>query len=430
MKIAILGGGFTGLTAAHELAKQSSHTITIFEKEKQLGGLASGFTKPGWDWSLERVYHHIFSSDDAILSLAKEINFSPVIFKSPETSSLYEREGNLDIFPLDTPFDLLRFPLLSIPSRLRVGVVMAILKFGPHLSLYDKKEAVGFLSQLMGKKETETMFGQLFRKKFGTYAEKILISFMWARLSKRTKSLGYMSGGFQNLIDHLAQQNEKKGVTIRREVEVLNVTKKDGQFILKTKDGEEKFDRAIATLPTPIVSRVCESLLNPETKHKWGAIQYLNATNLVLETDIPLLDSAYWLNVCVPEMPMMVLVQHTNYMDKSHYGGKHILYIGNYLDDTDPLLTKDKESALAFFAPHLEKIKPGFMKQQITSYFFKAKFAQPIFEKSFVQNKPDFITNTEGLYIANLDMTYPYDRGTNYAVALGKQVAAILTSSL
>lgn len=37
---------------------------------------------------------------------------------------------------------------------------------------------------------------------------------------------------------------------------------------------------------------------------------------------------------------------------------------------------------------------------------------------------PRLQTSDPGLVIANLDMTYPYDRGTNYAVRLGRQAAA------
>ena len=36
MKIAVLGGGLTGLTAAYYLAKKN-HWVTVFEKEKELG---------------------------------------------------------------------------------------------------------------------------------------------------------------------------------------------------------------------------------------------------------------------------------------------------------------------------------------------------------------------------------------------------------
>ena len=42
MRIAIIGAGFTGLTAGFKLS-QKGHQVTIFEKEKKAGGLAGGF---------------------------------------------------------------------------------------------------------------------------------------------------------------------------------------------------------------------------------------------------------------------------------------------------------------------------------------------------------------------------------------------------
>ena len=66
MKIAIIGGGITGLTAAYTLVKKG-HRVTIFEKEKTLGGLASGFRQPNWRWHLESAYHHLFTNDTVII---------------------------------------------------------------------------------------------------------------------------------------------------------------------------------------------------------------------------------------------------------------------------------------------------------------------------------------------------------------------------
>ncbi|MGB9883694.1 MAG: FAD-dependent oxidoreductase, partial [Microgenomates group bacterium] len=107
MKIAILGGGVTGLTAAYYLSKQD-HQITIFEKNANFGGLASGFKEKNWQWSLERAYHHIFSNDNDILEFSKEIGFNKFFFKSPITASLYEKISNIqsknqkfEVFPLD-----------------------------------------------------------------------------------------------------------------------------------------------------------------------------------------------------------------------------------------------------------------------------------------------------------------------------------------
>ena len=62
MKIAIIGGGFTGLSAAYEFLK-TGHQVDIFEKEPYLGGLAHGFKMPNWDYHLEASYHHFFTND-------------------------------------------------------------------------------------------------------------------------------------------------------------------------------------------------------------------------------------------------------------------------------------------------------------------------------------------------------------------------------
>ena len=75
-KVAIIGGGITGLTVAHDLMRQSpgQFEITIFEAAPQLGGLAAGFKgRKEWDWALEHYYHHLFTSDKAMFDLLSEI---------------------------------------------------------------------------------------------------------------------------------------------------------------------------------------------------------------------------------------------------------------------------------------------------------------------------------------------------------------------
>ena len=84
-----------------------------------------------------------------------------------------------------------------------------------------------------------------------------------------------------------------------------------------------------------------------------------------------------------------------------------------------------KEELINYCLPHLKKIN----NQQLTiknSYLFHGPFAQPIYDRDFLKIKPDFITPVKNFYIANLDMTYPYDRGTNYAVKLGREVSELV----
>ena len=115
MKVAIIGAGFTGLSAAYKLTKLS-HEVTIFEKDSNPGGLALGFKDENWKWSLEKHYHHWFASDKHILKLAKEISF-PVAEKRPKTSVYVDSSS----YQLDSPINVLKFPKLSMVEKIRMA---------------------------------------------------------------------------------------------------------------------------------------------------------------------------------------------------------------------------------------------------------------------------------------------------------------------
>jgi len=348
MKIAILGGGINGLTAAYCLAKKN-HQITIFEKEKVLGGLASGFKTDSWNWYLERAYHHLFTNDDDILNFAKEIGFDRIFFRSPETASLF---NNLTILPLDTPFDLLKFPYLNIIDKLRAGIVIAFLKLSPFLSIYEKQTSKEFLKKTMGENVWNVLWQPLFRGKYGDYAGIILTTFIWARIKKRTKSLGYIEGGFQTFIDYLVNRLKKLRVKVLTGYEIKEIKKRGNMFIIDN----TLYDVIISTLPTPILTKISQSVLPKNYLQKLSKIKYLHALTLILETDQPILDKTYWLNISTSKIPIMGIVQHTNFMDKKNYGNKHIAYLGWYLKRDDKLMNMEKDALVNFVYPYLKKL--------------------------------------------------------------------------
>jgi len=423
MKIAILGAGLTGLTAAYSFSKKG-HRVTIFEKEKILGGLASGFKQKNWRWFLERTYHHLFASDCDILDFAKEIGFNKIFFKTPITASLYQKfQSDYSIYPLDTPIDLLRFPLLSFSDKIRAGATLAFLKLSPFLPFFEKETSVAFLKKTLGEKGYFILFGELFRKKFGNFAENILLSFFWARIKKRTKSLGYIEGGFQAFINYLEKLLKDLGVNILTGYEVKEIKKKKEKFLI---DNQE-FDLVISTLPTPVTRKIAQKIFPAKFTQNLGKLSYLHALTLILETDKPILEKTYWLNIATPKIPIMVLVQHTNFVDKKYYGGKHLAYCGWYLDKNDKLWQMNNKDLLNFILPYLKQISN--CQFPISNYYvFRAPYAQPIFDKNFIKYKPNFSTPAKNFYIANLDMTYPYDRGTNYAIKLGKEISKIISA--
>ncbi len=419
-RVAVLGGGITGLTAAYYIKKQG-FDVTVFEKAPVLGGLAHGFQEKDWEWPLEYAYHHLFKNDTDIQSFAQEIGYDGIYFSTPHTDSLYKVDGNYRIIPVDSPQDFLKFPLLSPLEKLRAASILAGLKISPALQMYEGLSAEEFVRTYMGNRMWKVFFEQLFRKKFGKYSGKVLASFLWARIHKRTRELGYMQGGFQSFINFTEKTLIDDGVIIHKGTEVPEIKKEGDRFSF----GDMTFDCVISTLPSPILTKVGENILPDFYTKQLKSLKYLHALVLILETEQPILDKTYWLNICTEEIPLMFVGQHTNFVDPKHYGGNHIAYIGYYLERDDPKMLMAKDELISFVKPHLKAISQKNLSVK-RSYVFKGPFAQPIFDSDFLHSKPDFITPVKNFYIANLDMTYPYDRGTNYAVKLGKEVAALV----
>jgi len=420
MKITILGGGITGLTAAYYLSK-NGHEVTVFEKEKILGGLASGFKSKDWNWYLERAYHHLFASDSDILNFAREIGFNKIFFQSPTTSSLFEYNKKFQIHALDTPIDLLKFPYLNIFDKLRAGMIIVFLKLSPYLPLYNKVTSEEFLKKTMGKNVWNVMWRQLFRGKFGDYAGIILSVFIWARINKRTKNLGYVAGGFQELVSFLDKTLENLNVKVLKGYQVEEIKARGEKILING----TAFDKVISTLPTPVMTKLTTNIFSENYLSKFKKLKYLHAMTVILETKEPILNKTYWLNICTEKIPFMILAQHTNFVDKKNYGGKNIAYLGWYLKGDSPLLKMTDNEVLSLVLPAIKKITNH--QPPVTNHFiFRVPWAQPIFDKDFVKNMPTFKTPNKNFYVANLDMTYPYDRGTNYAVKLGRDVSKFI----
>jgi protoporphyrinogen oxidase len=434
MKIVILGGGVTGLAAAHYLSN-SQNEIVVIEKGERLGGLASGFRKDGWAWELERTYHHIFSNDEAILCLAREIGFNSFVFSSPITASLFGDNNNYRIFPVDRPQDFLLLPTLSLISKLRAGVVIVFLKLSPFLPWFEKITSAEFLKKTMGGEVWSVLWEQLFRKKYGKYAENILASFIWARIHKRTQKLGYPTGGFQRFVDALAQSDEKKGITILRSSTIRSVQKTEGGYMVDVQNqtGEtikKEADVIISTLPYPITCAVMGNVLGEGYVRSQQKRKYLFAINLILKTKSPILSKEYWLNVGAPDIPIMCVVQHTNFANKKEYGGDNLCYVAWYVEEGSDLLKKTEQEMLSFVLPYLKNISSHLEDVPEVVGLFKAPFAQPIFDAEFASISREFATPAKNVFVANMDMTYPFDRGTNYAVQLGKDVSNLILKKI
>jgi protoporphyrinogen oxidase len=406
--------------------------VTVIEREPRLGGLAVGF-QVGQS-SLEKFYHHLFGTDTTIISLIDELGLSArMLWARPDTSVLWggRRAG------LDSPADVLRFPFLPPLDRLRLAAGLALLKAAPDARPFEGQTAGAWLRRVMGPRVTEVLWAPLLRGKFGARADEIAMGWFWSRIHERTTRLGYLRGGFQQLYDALGARITALGgqvltgtaataLTALTALTSLAPPAPSGTRVrVETTAGPLEFDHVLVTLPTPLFARLAPGL-PPEWVARYvdGGPDHYAAHCAVLALDRPLLPGVYWLNVNDPGYPFLALVEHTNLLPAADYGGRHLLYLGNYIPPGDRLMTESEAETRTRMLAALPRLRPDFDPSWVTeSWMFKAPYAQPIVTTDYARRLPPHETPLAGVSLANMAHVFPQDRGQNYSLRLGERMA-------
>jgi protoporphyrinogen oxidase len=425
MKIAIIGAGFGGLAAAYDL-KNAGHDVTVYESANYVGGLASGFKEPHWDWSVEKFYHHWFQSDNEMLGLIRELGWEDkVLFPRPLTVMYHKGK----FYPFDSIRKALLFPGLGFGlDKIRFGFAGLYLRLTNNWKALEKLTADAWMMKWAGKNVYEKMWKPLLIGKFGPYYRDVNMAWMWARIKARTTRLGTFEGGFQRIADLFAERLRELGVEIRLGARVDSIKREQGQLAVRGSGESELFDKVLVTTSPNLMAKLAPDL--PESYLK-GLLELksMGAVVMVLSLRQQLSNEGYyWFNLPKEEgYPFLALVEHTNFVSKEHFGGDHIVYAGDYLEAGHEYFSLSDEELLERFLPAFKKFNPAFERDWVKKiWVFKTNYAQPVPLLNHSKNIPPIQTPIEGLYFASMSQVYPWDRGTNFAVEIGRRAARMM----
>ena len=425
MKIAIIGAGFGGLAAAYDL-RNAGHEVTIFEAADYVGGLASGFKEPTWDWWVEKFYHHWFQSDKSMLGLIKELGWEDkVYFPRPYTVLLYKGKW----YPFDSILKALLFPGLGYGlNKIRFGFVGLYLRLTNNWQALDKYTAHEWMQKYAGRQVYEKMWEPLLIGKFGPYYKDVNMAWMWARLKARSTRLGTFEGGFQNFANMFANKLREQGVVIRLGAGVKSIEREQAGLSVISDGKSESFDQVLVTTSPSLMARLCPDLPKEYLKGLLG-LKSMGAVVMVLALKHRLSEQGYYWLILPKEAgyPFLALVEHTNFLPPEKFGGDHIVYAGDYLEVGHEYFSMNDGQLLERFIPAFKKFNPAFDRDWIKKIrVFKTNYAQPVPLVNHSKNIPAIQTPIDGLYFASMSQVYPWDRGTNFAVEIGRKAAKMI----
>jgi protoporphyrinogen oxidase len=429
MRAAIVGGGVAGLTAAYRLM-QAGHEVALFEAAPALGGLVRTFDAGGEP--LECFYHHIFSTDTTIIRLVEELGLGErIVWRDSKVG--FFRDGK--IWPFTTPMDLLKFEPLPLIDRVRLGLAGLYLRRQDEWHRYEEITAWEWIKRYVGQKGLDVVWGPLLRGKFADQAEEVAMAWLWSKIHLRFASrkagvsqkeqLGYMMGSFGVYIRELERRVREGGVHVETSMPVKQITTGSGGHAdgLVLADGRRwDADAVIACVPSehflPMAPNLGEEY---ERRIKAARWQWALCYVLALKEQ---LSPIYWLNISDPGTPFIAVIEHTNFIEKERYGGRHLVYLSNYLTPNHPWFSLSDEELDELYLPHLAKFNPHFNRDWVINrWVFKGPNAQPVIRSHYRDDLPDHRTPVPGLYLANMQQIYPEDRGQNYSIRMGEQVA-------
>jgi protoporphyrinogen oxidase len=452
VRIGVIGAGVAGLVAGRRLA-EAGHEVDVYERWPGLGGQAAT-VDVGDGVLLERYYHHLFTSDVHIQALYKELGMGDALDWRDSTTAIFT-QGRL--WPFTSPLDLLRFRPLPLRARIRMGAAAVwIQRFGKDVGRFEGITAKAWVNKAMGRHAWEQIWGPMLRGKFADRADDISMAWLWSKLTLRRQikgeeargeKLGYPGASWEPLFVELAARIEAHGGRVLIDRPATGLTRVDGRLAVVPAAGDsfrrghdprgfevggepEPYDAVLVTVPSDVFVQLLDDGLAAELGEEYlGLVRggtYCEALCMLLEVDRPL-TPFYWTNVADDDIPFIGLIEHANFVEPEHYGGRRFAYVANYLPRGHELLELDPDELLDRYLPGLAQLSPGFERSWVKERWrFREPAAQPIVTVGHHERIPPLRTPVPGLILANTQQIYPEDRGTNYSVRLGEQAAETL----
>lgn len=452
--IAIIGSGFLGLTLALRLS-EAGNTVTVFESAPEIGGLASAWQIGDIVW--DKHYHVTLLSDSFTRKIVEEIGLGEE-FNWVETKTGFYTDGKL--VSMSNAVEFLKFPPLGFISKIRLG---ATIFFASRVKNWKKLEKVSvedWLTKLSGRKTFEKMWKPLLKAKLGLAYKETSAAFIWATIQRmyaarnsgiKAEMFGYVRGGYARVLERFGEHLREKGVEIRLNSSVSEISGTGGKFELifnaKTQrrgagkevyqkvnvnghplkmrretvaasaysgfqisnfkfknenrrpKTDDQFDKVILTCPSNIAAKICPQLAENE-KQKLENIKYqgIVCASILMKKSL----SRFYVTNITDETPFTGIIEMSALVDEKELGGNALIYLPKYVAPDDELFEKSDAEIEEKFLGALGRMYPHFMREDVLAVkISRVRQVFPLPVLNYSENLPPVKTSLENLFIVN-----------------------------
>jgi protoporphyrinogen oxidase len=449
-KIAVIGGGVTGITAAMHLSQSKHFKVTLFEASDRLGGLSSYYQWEDVTW--DRFYHVILSTDTVMLDLIKELGLQDQLFWRNTRTGFY---GKNRLVSMSSSMDFLRFPFMSFWQKFRMGLGIIYSSQIKNPTKLDRIYAREWLTRIFGRRVYENIWEPLLRSKLGTASERTSAAFIWATINRlygarndsgnaKKEQMGHIHGGYHTILSAAEKRLVELGVELKKGMPIKKITLYDQKgapldyekrvhsgkpiFSLQSESRDYIFDNVLVTIDCPKVLKLVDGYTN-DNQNYWRSLESVNYLGvicvfLVLDRQ---LSPFYVINLLDKDLPFTGIIEATNVVSPVDLGCKHLVYLPKYVTQDDPIKSKPDEEITSLFIEKLKKVFPQLDHRAILhSKVFRAGYVQPLQEINFLNRSDSNRTPIQGLYVANTSMIYNSTLNNNAAAKLARKAASTI----
>lgn len=404
MRIGIVGGGLMGLAIARRLSREG-HGVTVFEREPQLGGLATWHDFGGFDW--DRFYHVILPTDSSLIGFIRDLGLEDALRWGSTRTGFYVDE---QFHSMDNNIDFLKFPPLSLWSKFRLAMTILYCSRINDWRRLEKISVEDWLIKTSGRATYEKMWKPLLLAKLGENYKRASAVFIWSYIKRlfsardssvQKEHMGHVHGGYKVVFERAAKLIAEQGGVIRNPVTVSKIAAVDGGGMSVEYDQQrEVFDKVIFTSPVNVLRQLVDPELIKVTRT--GAdVEYLGVVCGVLITRKPLVPY-YVVNIADSRVPFTGVIGMSSIVPVEETGGFHLTYLPKYVLSTDPLLNESEEVLHKLFMDGLQLMFPDFDAADIEAlHINRAVKVQPLQVIDYSQIVPTCDTAHPDLFVVN-----------------------------